>query len=118
MPSPRLVSTVATRIGRPVVLGCGSASVWVPGVSPGRPLADSQLFCPGRWVTVATGPGAGRAVLRLENGILVRDTALRLALYGRGTLTNLPPTNQYADLSPICPDLTDGPCANPLWRVA
>ena len=34
----------------------------------------------------------------LDIGILVRDTALRLVLYGRGTLTNLPPTNEDADL--------------------
>ena len=36
--------------------------------------------------------------IRLEIGILVRHTTLRLALYGRGTLTNQPPTNQDADL--------------------
>ncbi|MCB8996444.1 MAG: hypothetical protein H6528_04000 [Actinobacteria bacterium] len=36
--------------------------------------------------------------IRTEIGILVRDPALRLALYGRGTLTNLPPTNQDADV--------------------
>jgi len=51
--------------------------------------------------TSAEGVGRPRSpssALRLEIGSLVRDTALRLAVYGRGTLTNLPPTNQDADL--------------------